>query len=73
MDLEEDKNCLVVCHGALIRLLLCRILSMPIDAMWRLSLDNTASCKVVYTQEFGYRVITTIWGCFRLFMGIFLI
>lgn len=57
-DLEEDKNCLVVCHGALIRLLLCRILSMPIDAMWRLSLDNTASCKVVYTQEFGYRVET---------------
>lgn len=55
-DMEPDTNILCVSHGGLIRLLVCSLLNIPIDNMWKLSLYNTAFVQVVETKEFGYRV-----------------
>ena len=51
---EEDTLSMVVSHGGLIRLLICKILDMPVDAMWRLSVANTAACRINYLPEVGY-------------------
>ena len=55
-DMEPDTNILCVSHGGLIRLLVCSLLDIPIDNMWKLSLYNTAFVQVVETKKFGYRV-----------------
>lgn len=52
----DGQAVLVVSHGGILRTLLCRLLSMPLDAMWRLGLDNTASIKVVCNDISGYWV-----------------
>lgn len=54
--MEPDTNILCVSHGGLIRLLVCSLLDIPIDNMWKLSLYNTAFVQVVQTKEYGYRV-----------------
>ena len=51
---EEGSISMIVTHGGLIRLLLCRMLDMPIEAMWRLSVANTAACRINYLDEVGY-------------------
>ncbi len=51
---EEGDMTMVVTHGGLIRLLLCKMLEMPIEAMWRLSAANTAACRINYLPEVGY-------------------
>lgn len=55
-DMEPDTNILCVSHGGLIRLLVCSLLQIPVDNMWKLSLYNTAFVQVVETKDFGYRV-----------------
>lgn len=54
--MEPDTNILCVSHGGLIRLLVCSLLDIPIDNMWKLSLYNTAFVQVVETEKYGYRV-----------------
>lgn len=54
--MEPDTSILCVSHGGLIRLLVCSLLDIPIDNMWKLSLYNTAFVQVVETEKYGYRV-----------------
>ena len=54
--MDPDGTILCVSHGGLIRLLVCRILGLSIDNMWRMSLANTAFVQVVRTEEYGFRV-----------------
>lgn len=51
---EEGDMTMIVTHGGLIRLLICKMLEMPIEAMWRLSVANTAACRINYLPEVGY-------------------
>ncbi len=54
--MEDGQTVLAISHGGILRALLCHLLSMPLDAMWRLGLDNTASVKVVCNDIAGYWV-----------------
>jgi broad specificity phosphatase PhoE len=54
--MEEGSSVLIVSHGGMIRLLLCRALDMPVDSMWRIALDNTAACKLQFDSHTGIRI-----------------
>jgi broad specificity phosphatase PhoE len=55
--MEEDSSVMVFSHGGMIRLLVCRLLDLPIDSMWRLTLDNTAVCKFQFNNTIGGRLV----------------
>ncbi len=42
----HDKNIAIVAHGGIIRLLLCSILGIPLDNMWRLNVYNVSVSKI---------------------------
>lgn len=42
----EDTSILVVSHGGAIRMVLCALLEIPIDNMWKITLDNVSVTKI---------------------------
>jgi len=54
VEQDEDTAILIVSHGGAIRMLLCAILDMNIDNMWKLTLDNVSITKLYVKKDNFY-------------------
>jgi broad specificity phosphatase PhoE len=47
----DGKNMIVVCHDALIRILMCHVLEMPLYHRWKLKVDFCGITEIRYSPE----------------------
>jgi alpha-ribazole phosphatase len=51
IESHRDKRILVASHGGTIRVMIITAMGWDANCLWRLSLDNTAICRLVYFDD----------------------
>ncbi len=56
----EGKHVLLVAHGGVIRLLLCHILGMPLNYMWRIEVPYASISRVCVFRDKSFETTTPV-------------